>query len=148
MPNYSDLWFTPIQENFADLWFKLGTCALSWALQVLPDEKKALALQEQAIYCFKKAGPSKQEEVWEVLVIYFKTIVTKYKLVEFGDKALKAIEAEDPDWAELLRPFRAFFDYMKTKDKSILMRLWPELRYIVEEMIAIVEGKEAVNTDN
>jgi hypothetical protein len=104
--SYRDLLFKPIQEipylDVSELWMQLGALNLSWSLQVLPNEKRALTLLDLGIQCFEKAGPRYQEEALELLMIYFKSIKSIH--IEFGKKALREIEDEHPDWAlRLLR---------------------------------------------
>jgi tetratricopeptide (TPR) repeat protein len=78
----------------------------------------------------------------EIIGIYFKSLL-ETKNQELLDKFLQVIEQSDQtDLIEFLKPYRAALQYLKTKDRSILNRLVPEIREIVEEMAEKVKEDE------
>ncbi len=75
----------------------------------------------------------------EIIGIYFKELL-ETKNQELLDKALQLIERSgQADLIEFLKPYRATLQYLKTKNKSVLNRLIPELKEIVEEMVKKLE---------
>ena len=78
----------------------------------------------------------------EIVGIYFKGLL-ETKKQELLDKALQLIERSgQADLIEFLSPYSAALQYLKTKDVSILNRLVPEIREIVEEMAEKVKEDE------
>jgi len=101
------------------------------------NEKQALEHYQKALNYLSQAP---QDQVQNLLALYFKELF-QAKAIRLAEKALSLLEAKGQEWAELMRPYRAALDYLKTKDTSILQRLFPEIRQIVEELVAQVEGK-------
>ncbi|MCD5408368.1 tetratricopeptide repeat protein [Candidatus Bipolaricaulota bacterium] len=59
----------------------------------------------------------------------------------FMESAIQVIEESgQADLSEFLRPYRIALQYLEKKDRRILNRLVPEIREIVEEIIAKLEG--------
>jgi uncharacterized protein len=113
---------------------------LAISLEALRNEEMALRYYENALDCLLRVLPLRRDGIEQLLIEYFRALL-KRKALGFSEKALKLLEAQGQDWAELMRPYRAALDYLKTKDKTILQRLFPEIRQIVEEMVALVEGQ-------
>lgn len=42
---------------------------------------------------------------------------------------------------EFIKPYQATLEHYQTHDKAILNRLFPEVREVVQEMVALLEGK-------
>jgi tetratricopeptide (TPR) repeat protein len=101
------------------------------------NEKRALEHYQKALNYLSQAP---QDQTQDLLALYFKKLF-QAKAIKLAEEALALLEAQGQDWAELMRPYRAALDYLKTKDKTILQRLFPEIRQIVEEMVALVEGQ-------
>ena len=78
----------------------------------------------------------------ETVGIYFKGLL-ETKKQELLDKALQLVErSSQADLIEFLKPYRAALQYLETKDKSVLNRLIPELKGVVEEMVKKLEEDE------
>ena len=75
------------------------------------------------------------EEFSESLTPYFSGLLKKKK-VEFLSRALKALEGQKdlPDLRELIRFYRIALEFLETKDHTLLNRLFPELRELVETL--------------
>jgi tetratricopeptide (TPR) repeat protein len=101
------------------------------------NEKRALEHYQKALNYLSQAP---QDQTQDLLALYFKELF-QTKAIKLAEEALALLEAQGQDWAELMHPYRAALDYLKTKDKTILQRLFPEIRQIVEEMVALVEGQ-------
>jgi tetratricopeptide (TPR) repeat protein len=101
------------------------------------NEKRALEHYQKALNYLSQAP---QDQTQDLLALYFKKLF-QAKAIKLAEEALALLEAQGQDWAELMHPYRAALDYLKTKDKTILQRLFPEIRQIVEEMVALVEGQ-------
>jgi len=123
-----------------DAWYNLGLAYLFISLKELSNEEMALRYYENALDCLLRVLPLRRDDIEQLLIEYFRYLLER-KALGFSEKALKLLEAQGQEWAELMYPYRAALDYLKTKDKSILQRLFPEIRQIVEEMVALVEGK-------
>jgi len=101
--------------------------------------EKAIEHLRRALQHLSIASPNIAQEF---VGIYFKDLL-ETRNEEMLDKALQFIEQSDqPDLIELLKPYRAALQYLKTKDVSILNRLVPEIREIVEEMAEKVKEHE------
>jgi tetratricopeptide (TPR) repeat protein len=86
---------------------------------------------------YSPAAPS--DVLQEAVGIYFKGLL-KTKNQELLDKALQLIERSgQADLIEFLKPYSAALRYLKTKDKSVLNRLIPELKGVAEEMVKKLE---------
>jgi tetratricopeptide (TPR) repeat protein len=129
-----------IKPDKHEAWYNLGSAYIGKSLENLDNENKALQHYENALSCLLQVSQFRGE-AQEILIAYFRELL-QAKALSLAEKSLKLVESQGQDWAELLRPYRAALDYLKTKDKSILNRLFPEIRQIVEEMVAHVEGKQ------
>lgn len=128
-----------IKPDDHDAWNNLLVLCLNLSLREIHEgnEKRALKYYEDALGYLPQAPKNRAQDV---VSLYFKAIF-KAKTTSLIEKALDLIEAKGPDWLELLRPYREALCYLKTKDKAILNRLFPEVRQIVEQMVAQVEEK-------
>jgi tetratricopeptide (TPR) repeat protein len=129
-----------LKPDLHEAWNNLGVVYLAISLEALRNEEMALRYYENALDCLRRVLPLRRDGIEQLLIEYFRALL-KHKALGFAEKALKLLEAQGQDWAELMRPYRAALDYLKTKDKTILQRLFPEIRQIVEEMVALVEGQ-------
>jgi tetratricopeptide (TPR) repeat protein len=129
-----------LKPDLHEAWYNLGVVYLAISLEALRNEEMALRYYENALDCLLRVLPLRRDGIEQLLIEYFRALL-KRKALGFSEKALKLLEAQGQDWAELMRPYRAALDYLKTKDKTILQRLFPEIRQIVEEMVALVEGQ-------
>jgi tetratricopeptide (TPR) repeat protein len=129
-----------LKPDAHEAWYNLGVAYLAISLKALRNEEMALRYYENALDCLRRVLPLWRDDIEQLLIEYFRALL-KRKALGFAEKALKLLEAQGQDWAELMRPYRAALDYLKTKDKTILQRLFPEIRQIVEEMVALVEGQ-------
>jgi tetratricopeptide (TPR) repeat protein len=107
------------------------------------NQKRALGYYKKALNYLPQAAKNAAQDV---LVLYLKKLF-KAKAANLVEKALDLIKAKGKDWVELLRPYREALRYLETKDKSVLNRLFPEIRQIVEQLVAQVEG-EIQRTDS
>ncbi len=125
------------------LWLLMLQLDLSQEQVHQGNETKALEHYQKALgYLAQGAFP---EQAQDMLIAYFKELLFT-KALGLAEKALNLLEAQGHEWVELMRPYRAALDYLRTKDKAILNRLFPEIRQIVEEMVAQVEGKQIEET--
>lgn len=123
----------------AALWLLMLQLDLSQEQAHQGNETKAFEHYQKALeYLAQGASP---DQTQDVLIAYFKELL-RAKALGVAEKALTLLEAQGREWVALMHPYRAVLDYLKTKDKSILNRLFPEIRQIVEEMVALAEGKQ------
>ncbi len=102
------------------------------------DEEQAFEHYRKALHYLAQGASPDQAQDSLILLLYFKALLSA-RTLRFAEKALDLLEAQGQEWVALMHPYRAALNYLKTKDKSILNRLFPEIRQIVEEMVAHVE---------
>lgn len=128
-----------LKPDLHEAWNNLGVAYILKSLENLDNENKALQHYENALSCLLQASPFR-DKAQAILIRYFQKLL-QAKALSLAEKALKLVETQGQEWAELLRPYRATLDYLRTKDKAILNRLFPEIRQIVEQMVAQLEGE-------
>ena len=123
----------------AALWLLMLQLDLSQEQVHQGNETKAFEHYKKALEYLAQGASLDQAQ--DALIAYFKGLL-RAKALRVAEKALSLLEAQGHEWVALMHPYRAALNYLKTKDKSILNRLFPEIRQIVEEMVALAEGKQ------
>ena len=128
--------FRPLFQAAAML-AAIGALGLSKKNVAKKNFSRALDYLERSL----KYIPDVPTEVGENLIgRYFKDLLGITGRA-FMESAIQAIEGSgQADLVELLKPYRVALQYIDKKDKTILNRLVPELRKIVEEIVTKLES--------
>jgi DNA-binding MarR family transcriptional regulator len=113
-----------------------------WYAEARRDERQALASFRKAFLHLKDTTQEPDLELAGNLL----NMLLRAKEIPLTEEALELLEAQEPDWGEFLRPYREAIRFLKTKKRSILNRLFPEVREIVEQIVAQVEKAEETET--
>lgn len=94
---------------------------------------------EKTITHLKKAltyvSDVKSDRAQELIGTYFKNLLED-KNIKLMKRALRIIEESDqPDLIEFLKPYRKAVQFIETGDKSVLNRITPEIRELVEKIV-------------
>ena len=130
--------FRPLFQAAAML-AAIGALGLSKKNVAKKNFSRALDYLERSL----KYIPDVPTEVGENLIgRYFKDLLGITGRA-FMESAIQAIEGSGrADLVELLKPYRVALQYIDKKDKTILNRLVPELREIVEEIVTKLESRD------
>lgn len=110
---------------------KLMVCfGLSLQKATEGNEKRSLEYYQKALVLLPDTDIPRAQDL---LIMYFNELFQK-KAISVAEKALNLIETMSPFFAPMLLPFSEAFHYLKTKDKAILNRIFPEIRGIVRQM--------------
>jgi len=103
------------------------------------NKRKAMEYLEDGVSYLPEV-PSKP--IQQFLGTYFKDLLVAREIT-FTESALKLVmEKGDENLRQFLKPYDDAIRYYHTRDRTILNRLFPEIREIVEQIVAKLETKD------